>query len=154
MRPRGGDVCKVKVPKEIETELLVDPIPINIHPIHNKGRMDARAKCILGKRYQQQSTSLFVDATSYGSGNRNAIAVVDEKGGHGLKYFLKYWSGNEKCGILKLRRSGKDHYEVHVWNSKVEDENSECTKKYNELRGESPSYDVYSHSCKSGDSTN
>ena len=78
--PRGGDVAKFKLPKEVETQLFVDPIPRNIHPVHNKGRRDARAKCILDKLHQQQNSALFVDATSYGSGNRYAIAVVDETG--------------------------------------------------------------------------
>ncbi|XP_049521971.1 uncharacterized protein LOC119450602 isoform X1 [Dermacentor silvarum] len=66
----------------------------------------------------------------------------------GLRYFLQYWNGTEKCGILKTGLSGEDQYEVHVWDSKVNDTNQACMQKYDDLKTGKGSYEVYSTSCK------
>ncbi|XP_075543597.1 uncharacterized protein LOC142578068 [Dermacentor variabilis] len=71
----------------------------------------------------------------------------DEKSG--LPYHLKFWNNQENCGILQVRLSGGDQYEMHVWNDKVDRERPECQKQYETLSSGKQSYDVYAQTCKS-----
>ncbi|XP_049521974.1 uncharacterized protein LOC119450602 isoform X4 [Dermacentor silvarum] len=96
-----------------------------------------------------------VNHTLYAKLGENQTAgpwmVVSQDPDHrhgGLRYFLQYWNGTEKCGILKTGLSGEDQYEVHVWDSKVNDTNQACMQKYDDLKTGKGSYEVYSTSCK------
>ncbi|KAH7967614.1 hypothetical protein HPB52_000670 [Rhipicephalus sanguineus] len=55
---------KDKISSAIRGAICVDPVPRNIHPVHNEGRRKARAEAILGK-IDSCSTALFVDAAKY-----------------------------------------------------------------------------------------
>lgn len=80
IRARHDPEDKVCLPKNVSSLIKVEPIPRNIHPVHNEGRRRARAKAILKNITQQGLDALFVDAARYDSGDAFALSVVDAKG--------------------------------------------------------------------------
>uniref|UniRef100_L7LSY9 Putative tick transposon n=1 Tax=Rhipicephalus pulchellus TaxID=72859 RepID=L7LSY9_RHIPC len=71
---------KDKISSGIRGAICVDPIPRNIHPVHNEGRRRARAEAILGKIERSSSTTFFVDAAKYWKKDAYVVTVVDAKG--------------------------------------------------------------------------
>ncbi|XP_075543596.1 uncharacterized protein LOC142578067 [Dermacentor variabilis] len=67
----------------------------------------------------------------------------------GRKYFLVFRNKEEECAILRVNLEGTDQYEIHVWNSKVDEERTKCEAEYKKLSGEKQSYQVYTTNCKS-----
>lgn len=70
---------KDKISSAIRGAICVDPVPRNIHPVHNEGRRKARAEAILGK-IDSSSTALFVDAAKYWKKDAYVVTVVNAKG--------------------------------------------------------------------------
>lgn len=70
---------KFAVPAEIREKLRVEPIPRNVHPEHNRGRREARARALLHTHGDEPGTR-FVDAAEYTERSRFAVAVVDSSG--------------------------------------------------------------------------
>ncbi|KAH7952310.1 hypothetical protein HPB52_021450 [Rhipicephalus sanguineus] len=69
---------KDKISSAIRGAICVDPLPRNIHPVHNEGRRKARPD-ILGK-IDFSSTALFVDAARYWKKDAYVVTVVNSKG--------------------------------------------------------------------------
>ncbi|KAH8028595.1 hypothetical protein HPB51_017721 [Rhipicephalus microplus] len=57
--------------------LCVDPVPRNIHPVHNEGRQRARAEAIKRKIGRSSSAALFVDAAQYWMKEAYVVTVVN-----------------------------------------------------------------------------
>ncbi|KAH7939989.1 hypothetical protein HPB52_020055 [Rhipicephalus sanguineus] len=72
-------LAKDKISSAIRGAICVDPVPRNIHPVHNEARRKARAEAILGK-IDSSSTALFVDAAKYWKKDAYVVTVVNAKG--------------------------------------------------------------------------
>ncbi|XP_049528711.1 uncharacterized protein LOC125947610 [Dermacentor silvarum] len=74
MPPERSQLCT-----NAKRSITVDPIPPrNIHPTHNEGRRQARAKAIFDNINRNETQVLFVDTARYW--NRGAYVVVDAHG--------------------------------------------------------------------------
>ncbi|KAH7946552.1 hypothetical protein HPB52_000945 [Rhipicephalus sanguineus] len=62
------------LPKSVRSQILVQPLPRNMHPIHNEGRRAARAKTIT-KQYGNHPLVAYTDAALY-PGRRAATSIV------------------------------------------------------------------------------
>ncbi|KAH7938803.1 hypothetical protein HPB52_000438 [Rhipicephalus sanguineus] len=69
---------KDKISSAVRGAICVDPVPRNIHPVHNEGRRKARAEAILGK-IDSSSTALFVDADKHWKKDEYVVTVVNAK---------------------------------------------------------------------------
>lgn len=67
---------KEAIPPDISDTLIVAPIPRNMHPEHNGGRRQARAKALL-RSFGGKTTTRFVDAAEYTQEHRFTAVVVD-----------------------------------------------------------------------------
>ncbi|KAH7984035.1 hypothetical protein HPB52_016500 [Rhipicephalus sanguineus] len=68
---------KDKISSAIRGAICVDPVPRNIHPVHNEGRRKARAETILGKIERFSSTALFVFRAKYWKKYAYVVTVVN-----------------------------------------------------------------------------
>ncbi|KAH7976354.1 hypothetical protein HPB52_012434 [Rhipicephalus sanguineus] len=69
---------KDKISSATRGAICVDPVPRNIHPVHNEGRIIERAEAILGK-IDSSSTALFVDSAKYWKKDTYVVTVVNAK---------------------------------------------------------------------------
>lgn len=67
---------KQAIPHDIGDTLIVAPLPRNMHPEHNGGRRQARAKTLL-RSFGGERTARFVDAAEYANKHRFTAVVVD-----------------------------------------------------------------------------
>ncbi|KAH6931521.1 hypothetical protein HPB50_024886 [Hyalomma asiaticum] len=58
----------IQLPREIREELVVAPLPRNVHPVHNADRRKARASAILKQIHNDKVEANFVDAAAYRDG--------------------------------------------------------------------------------------
>lgn len=63
-----------EIPSHLRKNITVISVPRNVHPIHNVGRRQARAKALLEKAKNQAEECSFVDATFMS--NRRAFSAV------------------------------------------------------------------------------
>ncbi|KAH6920870.1 hypothetical protein HPB50_028145 [Hyalomma asiaticum] len=73
-------LADIYLPVESKSVPWVDPTRKNIHPTHNEGRIQARAKAILDKIKHKETKVLFVDAARYCNRAAYAVFVVDAHG--------------------------------------------------------------------------
>ncbi|KAH6943271.1 hypothetical protein HPB50_018384 [Hyalomma asiaticum] len=69
-----------RIPKHVQENVTVAPIPRNTHPAHNEGRRRARAKALLKQLGKGGTSASFVDAAAYRGGKKFTAVVVDQSG--------------------------------------------------------------------------
>lgn len=70
---------KVDIPQEIRECAKILPLPRNMHPEHNEGRRQERAKAIK-KRFQNSRDVIYVDAAEYATCDAMSMTAVDCEG--------------------------------------------------------------------------
>lgn len=109
IQPRHEPGTKISLTQQARTRIMVDPVPRNIHPVHNEGRRFARAKSILKKINQHKLGALFVDAARYDSGDKFAVSVVDAEGNllNAASVYTKFAHVAEEAAIALAFHSAK-----------------------------------------------
>ncbi|KAH7965289.1 hypothetical protein HPB49_005914 [Dermacentor silvarum] len=68
----------VPLPPDLHSNLIIPPIPKNMHPEHDGKRRAARAKA-LHKQYGDSSEVAYADVATYSSGSRMVLAVTNNQ---------------------------------------------------------------------------
>lgn len=71
-----------QLPEELRAKFTVSPIPRNMHPAHNVGRRQARARALLSTAAAMEDNVAFVDAAQYGRSDHFVSVVTTLKGDH------------------------------------------------------------------------
>lgn len=71
-----------QLPEELRAKFTVLPIPRNMHPTHNVGRRQARARALLSTAAAMEDNVAFVDAAQYGYTDHFVSVVTTIKGEH------------------------------------------------------------------------
>ncbi|KAH6932280.1 hypothetical protein HPB50_004153 [Hyalomma asiaticum] len=78
LNPMQIETNSLRIPKHVQENVTVAPIPRNTHPVHDEGRRRVRATALL-KKLEKGGTS-FVDAAAYRDGKKFTTVVVDQSG--------------------------------------------------------------------------
>ncbi|KAL1485902.1 hypothetical protein MTO96_047176 [Rhipicephalus appendiculatus] len=70
----------VQLTRDEREDIMVDPIPRNIHPVQHVSRREARARAILRSIGSDAKAALFVDAAEYSTQRAFGVSVVDGRG--------------------------------------------------------------------------
>lgn len=77
LRPIFNQGETTQLDYQTRNSFIVDPLPRNIHPQHNKGRRLARARAFIKNL---SGTETFVDAARHAGGSKFSVAVVNDRG--------------------------------------------------------------------------
>ncbi|KAH6936380.1 hypothetical protein HPB50_016440 [Hyalomma asiaticum] len=80
LNPMQVETNSAHIPKHVQENVTVAPIPRNTHPVHNEGRRRARATALLKQLGKGGTSASFVDAAAYRGGKKFTAVVVDQSG--------------------------------------------------------------------------
>ncbi|XP_070389211.1 uncharacterized protein [Dermacentor albipictus] len=70
---------KVDIPHDIRKQLIIPPLPKNMHPEHHRERREERARAIQ-RRFQRFQDVVYVDAAEYTTTQNMCIVAVNSQG--------------------------------------------------------------------------
>ncbi|XP_070392692.1 uncharacterized protein [Dermacentor albipictus] len=70
---------KVDIPHDIRKQLIIPPLPKNMHPEHHRERREERARAIQ-RRFQRSQDVVYVDAAEYTATQNMCIVAVNSQG--------------------------------------------------------------------------
>uniref|UniRef100_A0A023FQN6 Lipocalin-2 1 n=1 Tax=Amblyomma cajennense TaxID=34607 RepID=A0A023FQN6_AMBCJ len=84
--------------------------------------------------------------------NRPVMNVILKPGRPNVKYTLRSWNKEHKCGLLMFKDNNEMHCEMYAWDSKVVDLNvtssNSCEDEYDNICKKQRKYDGNAYQCQ------